>query len=134
MNRKFFALSILPAFALLGTVYDSHSPTTASTSRVVAPSSQAGLILNIDPTTGAIVEQPVAGATKLAVPAELASHMTTSDEGLIEKPNPSGGKGFYVNMEGRYQNAMVGSVANGKLATPCIQGLTAAANTAASHK
>jgi hypothetical protein len=134
MNRKFFVLSILPAFALLGTVYDSQTPTTASTSRVVALSSQAGLILNIDPTTGAIVEKPVVGATKLAVPTELASHMTTSDEGLIERPNPSGGKGVYVNLEGRYQNAMVGSVANGKLSTPCTQGPNTAANTAASHK
>jgi hypothetical protein len=134
MNRKFFVLSILPAFALLGTVYDSQSPTTASTSRVVTPSSQAGLILNIDPNTGAIVEQPVAGATKLAVPAQLASHMSTSDDGLIDEPNPSGGKGRYVNLQGRYQNAIVATVdANGKLSSPCAQGLNTAANTA-SHK
>jgi hypothetical protein len=56
--------------------------------------------------------------------------MTTSDAGLIQRSNPSGGKGVYVHLQGRYQNAMVGSVSDGKLSTPCAQGLNTAANTA----
>ena len=128
MNRKLLVLSILPAFALLGMTHDTQAPAKASTR--VAPSQQ-GLVLNIDPVTGAIIDQPAPGATKLALPAELASHMSTSDDGLIEQPNPSGGKGSYVNLQGRYQNAIVATVdANGKLSTPCAQGLNTAANTA----
>jgi hypothetical protein len=33
-------------------------------------------------------------------------------------------------LQGRYQNAMVGTAVNGKLVTPCAQGLNSAANTA----
>ena len=131
MNRKLLVLSIVPAFALLGMSHDTQAPAQASTLSVP---SQQGLILNIDPVTGAIIDHPAAGTTKLAVPAELAAHMSTSDDGLLEQPNPSGGKGMYVNLQGRYQNAIVATVdANGKLSTPCAQGLNTAANTA-SHK
>lgn len=132
MNRKLLVLSILPAIALLGIVHDTRTPATATT--VMATSSSQGLILNIDPATGAIIDHPAAGATRLAVPAALASQLSTSDEGLIEQPNPSGRKGTYVNLQGRYQNAIVATVdSNGKLSTPCAQGLNTAANTA-SHK
>ena len=131
MNRKLLVLSIVPAFALLGMTHDTQAPAQAGTLSVP---SQQGLVLNIDPVTGAIIDQPTPGATKLAGPAGLAGHMSTSDDGLLEEPNPSGGKGRYVNLQGRYQNAIVATVdANGKLSTPCVQGLNTAANTA-SHK
>lgn len=131
MNRKLMVLSILPAFALLGMTHDTQAPAQAGT---IPVPSQQGLVLNIDPITGAIIDHPAPGATRLAIPAQLASQMSTSDEGLIERPNPSGGKGIYVNLQGRYQNAIVATVdANGKLSTPCAQGLNPAANPA-SHK
>src|SRR6478609_6867061 len=98
MNRKLLVLSILPAFALLGMSHDAQSPAKASTASV---SSQQGLVLNIDPVTGAIIDHPVPGATKLAVPAALANAMSTSDDGLFEVPNPSGRKGMYSNLQGR---------------------------------
>jgi len=130
MNRKLMVLSILPAFALLGMTHDTQAP-AANTHSVTA---SQGLVLNIDPITGAIIDHPAAGATRLALPAALASQLSTSDEGLVEQPNPSGGKGLYVNLQGRYQNAIVATVdSNGKLSTPCAQGLNTAANTA-SHK
>lgn len=131
MHRKLMLLSILPAIALLGSLHDTRS--TAVANAVVATSSAQGLVLNIDPNTGAIIDHPVAGATRLAVPAELANSFSTTDEGLVIEPNPSGGKGMYVNLQGRYQNAMVGTAVDGKLVTPCAQGLNTAANTA-SHK
>jgi hypothetical protein len=131
MNRKLLVLSILPAFALLGTIHDTQTPANANA--VVATPSAQGLVLNIDPNTGVIIDHAAPGAAKLAVPASLASRMSTSDEGLLEQPNPSGHKGVYVNLQGRYENAMVGTAADGKLVTPCAQGLNTAANTA-SHK
>ncbi len=128
MNRKLLVLSVLPAFLLLGTIHDTQSPAIAGAT-VVAPSAQ-GLVLNLDPNTGAILDHPVTGATKLAVSPELAARMSTTDEGLLEQPNPSGRKGVYVNLQGRYENAMVGTVVDGKLTTPCAQGLNTDANTA----
>jgi hypothetical protein len=131
MNRKLLVLSIVPAFALLGLTHDTQAPAQAGT--VPAPSQQ-GLILNIDPVTGAIIDQPAPGSTKLVLPAEMAAHMSTTDDGLVELPNPSGGKGMYVHLQGRYQNAIVATVnADGTLSMPCAQGLNTAANTA-SHK
>lgn len=128
MNRKLMLLSILPAIALLGSFHDTQAPAVANAG-VATPSAQ-GLVLNIDPNTGVIIDHPAVGSSKLAIPAELANRMSTSDDGLVEKPNPSGGKGTYVNLQGRYENAMVGTVADGKLVTPCAQGLNTAANTA----
>lgn len=131
MSRKLMLLSILPAIALLGMVHDTQVPANANA--VAATPSAQGLVLNIDPNTGVILDHPAANATRLAVPAELASRLSTTDEGLIQQPNPSGGKGVYVNLQGRYENAMVGTAVDGKLATPCAQGLNTAANTA-NHK
>ena len=129
MNRKLRVLSVVAAFVLLGFSYDSRTPATTASS--VDTPSTSGLILNIDPATGAIIDAPAPGATKLDVPAQLAERWSTSDEGLVEKPNPSGGKGMYVNLQGRFENGMVATVdANGDLQSPCAQGLNTVANTA----
>jgi len=128
MNRKLLVLSILPAFLLLGTIHDTRTPAIAG--GTVATTSAQGLVLNLDPNTGAILDHPTASATRLAVAPELANAMSTSDDGLVELPNPSGGKGMYANLEGRFQSAMVGTTVDGKLVTPCAQGLNTAANTA----
>ena len=136
MNRKLRVLSILTALVLLGFTYDArNNETTAPVQSTITPSRSAGLVLNIDPVTGAIVEEPVSGATKLSIPASLAERWSTSDQGLIEQPNPSGGKGVYVSLQGRFENGMVGTIdANGALQTPCAQGLNIDANLSASEK
>lgn len=129
MNRKLRVLSILAAIALLGFSYDAR--TTATTASSTGTPTESGLILHIDPATGAIIDAPAPGTSKLDVPASLADRWSTSDEGLIEQPNPSGGKGVYVNLQGRFENGMVTTVdANGELKSPCAQGLNTAANTA----
>jgi len=129
-------LSILTALVLLGFTYDARNmSTTAPAQSTITPSGSSGLVLNIDPATGAIVEAPVSGATKLSIPASLAQRWSTSDEGLIEQPNPSGGKGMYVNLQGRFENGMVANVdANGTLNAPCAQGLNTDASHSASEK
>ena len=136
MHRKLRVLSILTAFVVLAFAYDAQEPTTTAATRpVVAPSQQVGLVLNIDPATGAIVDEPVPGAEKLSVPTSLATRWSTSDEGLVEQPNPSGGKGVYVNLQGRYENAMVGTIdADGNLVAPCAQGLNTTADQSAERK
>lgn len=122
MSRKLRALSMLAAFALLGMTFDARTP--APTAQPVA-SQPSGLVLHIDPVTGAILDTPVAGASKLEIPASLSHRWSTSDAGLIEQPNPSGGKGVYVNLQGRFESGAVATVnANGTLNAPCAQGLS----------
>jgi hypothetical protein len=135
MNRKFWVLSILTVFVLLGLAVVAQGPATRSSTRpVVATPPNAGLVLHIDPVTGAVVDNPASGTGKLAVPATLSERWSTSGEGLVERPNPSGGKGYYVNLQGRFENGMVATVdANGRLHAPCAQGLGDAAY-AASRK
>lgn len=122
MNRKLRLLSMLAAFALLGMTFDARTP--APTAQPVTPQ-PAGLTLHIDPATGAIIDAPASGATRLDIPASLSQSWSTSDEGLIEQPNPAGGKGVYVNLQGRFENGTVATIdANGTLNAPCAQGLS----------
>jgi hypothetical protein len=136
MNRKLLVLSILMVFMLLGLAYEAQSPaTTAATQPVVTPSQQVGLVIHVDPTTGAIIENPAPGANKIALSPELANAFSTSDEGIVEEPNPSGRGGMYANLQGRFENGMVATIdANGKAVAPCAQGLTHAADASASEK
>lgn len=136
MNRKLLVLSILAACTLLGIAFEAQGPaTTAATQPAAAPSHQVGLILNIDPATGAIVEEPVPGAARLELSPELATAFSTSDEGIVEQPNPSGRPGMYANLEGRFQAGQVATIdANGNAVAPCAQGLTHAADISASQK
>lgn len=128
MNRKFRVLSMLAAFVLLGLSLDARTP--ATTVQPVAPQ-PAGMTIHIDPATGAILEAPASGATRLEVPASLSESWSTSHDGLMQQPNPSGGKGVYVNLQGRFQNGSVATIdANGALNAPCAQGLTQTAGTA----
>ncbi|HET6349350.1 MAG TPA: hypothetical protein VFH88_09745 [Candidatus Krumholzibacteria bacterium] len=134
MNRKLWALSIVMACALVGLTFQADAPHTTASSPLVTPS-PAGMTVNIDPTTGAIVPEAVPGGTKLEIPAQLANSWSTNDDGLVEEPNPSGHKGVYVNLQGRYASGMVGTVTtDGALATPCAQGLNTAADQSASRK
>lgn len=122
MSRKLRMLSMLAAFALLGMTVDARTPAPTAQPAATQPS---GLVLHIDPATGAIVDAPVAGATRLEIPASLSQSWSTSDEGLVEKPNPSGGKGTYVNLQGRFENGSIATIdANGTLNAPCAQGLS----------
>jgi hypothetical protein len=135
MHRKLLVLSIPTAFVLLGVASDTRVPSIATVPSVAAPSRSAGMILNIDPATGAIVEQATGATTKLSVPAGLAERWSASDEGLVEQPNPSGGKGVYVNLQGRFENATIATVdANGALHAPCAQGLNETAGVPAGEE
>ena len=136
MNRKILVLSILAALVMVGFSHDAQDPaSTVSTQPALAPSPQVGLVINIDPATGAIVDRATPTTTKLEVPASVSARWSTSDEGLVEEPNPSGGEGVYVNLQGRFENGMVGSIdANGQLVAPCAQGLNHDAGHPASEK
>jgi hypothetical protein len=134
MHRKLLVLSITALCVLPGFAHDTREAATTAPA-TAAISSPAGMIVHIDPTTGAILDHPATGATKLDVPAELAERWSTSSEGLIEQPNPSGGKGMYMNLQGRFENGTVATITtDGKLSVPCAQGLNTAANLATSEK
>jgi len=127
MSRKLTTLSILTVVSLLGFALEADAPVTASSPATVTTSHQSGMILNIDPTTGGLVEKAVSPAHQVAVSDELANSFSTSDEGLQAIPNPGKAGGTLVRLEGRFQNAVVATVdANGKLVAPCVSGLNPA--------
>jgi len=133
MHRKLLVPSVTAACVLLGLASDARRPEGNAPSQSIAAPAAAGLIIHVDPATGAILDEPAPGATKLAVPAELAERWSTSDEGLVQEPHASGG--VYMNLQGRFENGMVATVTtDGKLSAPCAQGLNTAANSAASEK
>ena len=67
---------------------------------------QAGQRIEIDPNTGAIVPaSPPRGRSRAERAAEAAS-FNTSDEGLVEVPNPTRGGGTTVDLRGRFRSPL----------------------------
>ena len=83
-----------------------------------APAFSQGLVVNIDPS-GKLVP----GAQTTDLRAGLGEALSTSSEGLVEVKSPVAGGGVMVNLEGRFQSAMVIETdANGNVTAPCVSG------------
>ena len=83
----------------------------------------AGQILNVDPTTGKLVDTPAQSIR--ALQDAMGSALSTSGEGLVAQNSPIAGGGVVVDLQGRFQNAVAAVVdANGVLQAPCIAGAT----------
>lgn len=125
MHRKLTVLFVLAVAVLLVGTYEAQSPTaTDNSSTAIASGNQAGMILNVDPTTGRIVEQPVSDGHVLSSEADPA--FDTSGDGLQQIPSPVHGGGVSMNLSGRFQNAMTATVnADGTLNAPCNTTTTA---------
>ena len=111
----FAALLVLPVAA------GGDRNQTASTP-APAPAFSQGMVLTIDPSSGKFVH----GAQTTALQASLGEALSTSSEGLVEVKSPVAGGGVMVNLEGRFQNAMVIEMdANGNVSAPCVAGTPA---------
>lgn len=133
MHRKLTVLLVLAVAVLLVGTYEAQSPTaTDLSSPAIASSNQAGMILNIDPATGRIVEQPVSMDGHV-LSGEPDPAFSTSSDGLQQIPSPVHGGGVSMNLEGRFQNAMTATVnADGTVNAPCTP--TATADISATRK
>src|SRR5262249_7404970 len=80
------------------------------------PSSTSGMMIYIDPQTGAILKAPAPGTVPLQLTPQLQNALSTSHQGLTEIPNPVPGGGVKVDLQGRFQSPLVATIdANGKL-------------------
>jgi hypothetical protein len=83
-----------------------------------APASKAapGMIIHIDPQTGAILDAPAPGSVPLQMTPDLLNALSTSHQGLVEAPSPVLGGGIIVDLQGRFMSPLVGTIdADGNL-------------------
>jgi hypothetical protein len=73
-------------------------------------------MIYIDPQTGAILPEPAPGSVPLQLSPQQQNAFSTSHEGLVEVPSAVPGGGFKLDLQGRFQSPLIGTVdANGKV-------------------
>ena len=74
------------------------------------------MTIYIDPQTGAFLKEPAPGHVPFELSPQLQNALSTSHEGLVEVPNSVPGGGVKVDLQGRFQSPMLGTIeANGKV-------------------
>jgi hypothetical protein len=85
----------------------------------VQPAFSQGMILSVDPSGKISGSAPQTSDLR----ATLGDAVSTSQEGLVVEKSPVAGGGVMVNLQGRFQNAMVLEVdENGNVTAPCVTG------------
>jgi hypothetical protein len=75
-----------------------------------------GMMIHIDPQTGAILSAPAPGSVPLQLSPQLRDALSTSHQGLVEVPSSVPGGGAKVDLQGRFQSPLIATVgADGKL-------------------
>ena len=88
----------------------------APTGKTPASAAAPGMIIHIDPQTGAILEGPAPGSVPLQLTPELQNSLSTSNQGLVEVPSSVPGGGVIIDLQGRFQSPLVGTIdSSGKL-------------------
>jgi hypothetical protein len=83
---------------------------------VAVPGAAPGLMIYVDPRTGALLKEPAPGTLPLQVSPQFLNSLSTSHQGLVETPSAVPGGGVKVDLQGRFQSPMIATVdANGKL-------------------
>ena len=78
------------------------------------PEGASGMIIYINPHTGAILKEPAPGTVPLQLTPELQNALSTSHEGLVATPTADGG--VKVDLQGRFQSPLGATIdANGNL-------------------
>ena len=113
------ALAAVAVWVVLG-VSPGEGERTASLEAEPPAAPAAGFVVHIDPATGNLALAP-----QEAVPAmfdeAMRNRLSTSSEGLVEKPSPIPGGGTMVDLQGRFQNAFVATVDDsGRVEASCV--------------
>ena len=74
------------------------------------PGSAPGMMIHIDPKTGAFLKEPAPGSVPLLLTPELQNALSTSHQGLIAVPSRVPGGGVKLDLQGRFRSPMVGTV------------------------
>ena len=76
----------------------------------------SGMVIYIDPQTGAILKESAPGTVPLQLTPELQNALSTSDQGLVESPISVHGGGVKVDLQGRFRSPLFATTdANGKV-------------------
>jgi hypothetical protein len=118
-----FAVAAQSAFPAEGQPVPSAQTQTGSGTSVPQPPAEkpaavpqgaSGMMVYIDPQTGAFLKEPAPGTVPLQLTQQLQNAFSTSHQGLVEVPVPGGG--FKVHLQGRFQSPLVVTIdANGKV-------------------
>jgi hypothetical protein len=88
----------------------------ASQPPAAVPEGASGMIIYIDPQTGALLHAPAPGTVPLQLTPALRNALSTSHQGLVETPSAVPGGGVKVDLQGRFQSPLVATIdANGNL-------------------
>ena len=95
---------------------DASIPQPPAKKSVAVPEGASGMTIYIDPETGAFLKEPAPGHEPLQLTPQLQNALSTSDSGLVEVPSPVPGGGVMIDLQGRFQSPLVGTIdANGKV-------------------
>ena len=110
--------SVLAAACLAITLEPAAAETQTGTGFGVPPgesAADAGMIVYIDPATGAVLSEPAPGTEPLQLSPAARNAMSTSDSGLVQVPSSVPGGGVMVDLRGRFQSPFIAVVgADGK--------------------
>jgi len=102
----------------------------ASADDQAAPQLAPGMMIHIDPKTGAILDAPAPGSVPMQMTPDLANALSTSHQGLVETPSPVPGGGVIVDLQGRFLSPLVGTIdADGNLKIQHLHRPSAAGDT-----
>ena len=88
-----------------GQSQDSPDTDAAAPAEITVSAQRAYL----DPQTGRLTDKPPPGAEVLTLSQEELNMLSTSHEGLVERPLPGGG--YILDLQGRFRHMAVATVA-----------------------
>ena len=74
------------------------------------PQGGARMTVHVDPKTGAILKEAAPGTVPLTLSPQEQNAMSTSHEGLVQVPSAVPGGGVKVDLQGRFQSPLVGTI------------------------
>jgi len=108
----------MAVWVLLGVSQDNDARTATPAGQT--PAAAAGYVVHVDPATGRLAPSP-RGSAPAMFDEEMRNRLSTSSEGLVEKPSPIAGGGTMVDLQGRFQNAFVATVDDsGRVDATCV--------------
>jgi hypothetical protein len=113
--------SLLGLAACFVAVPLGHAQTGADTTVPQSPAGNpdpatGGMRVYVDPQTGAVRPEPAPGTVPLPLSPQEQNSFSTSHEGLVEVPSSVPGGGVKVDLQGRFQSPLIGTIgADGKV-------------------
>lgn len=108
---KIGALSVAAAMMVSGQAGSQPSDPQSPPQRPATSSDNpSGIVVYIDPQTGAVRPDPASGTVPLQLTPQDTNAASTSHEGLVETPSPVPGGGVALDLQGRFQSPLIGTI------------------------